>query len=72
MDAAAALLQKRDRLEGISGADRGLNRRDFNARMLTNPTRCFDALCEWRQFPHIFQWIGGAHNPPDLIEAQAP
>ena len=33
MDAGTALLQINDRLEAVSGADRGLNRRDNDTRM---------------------------------------
>src|ERR1019366_2376818 len=72
MDAAAALLQKSDRLIRIGGADRGLDRRDFDARMMTDFSRRFDTHGERRQFPRVFQWIGGADKPPDAVEAQAP
>ena len=70
MHAGTAPFQIGNRVERISGADRRLNRRDFDARMLTNPARLFDALCERRQFPRIFQRIARAHKPPDAMELE--
>ena len=69
--AGTALFQIGNRVERISGADRGLERRDFDARMLTNPARRFDALCERRQFARIFQRIARAHEPPDAMELES-
>lgn len=71
MHAGTAPFQIGDRLISISGANRRLERRDFDARILTNPTRRFDSLCERRQFPRIFQRIARAHKPPDAIELEA-
>ena len=70
MDAGAATFQIRNRLISISGANRRLNRRDFDAWMLTNLPRRFEALCKRRQFPRIFQRIGRAHKPPDAMELE--
>ncbi len=44
MHAGTAPFQIGNRLKRISGADRGLKRGHFDARMLTNPARRFDAL----------------------------